>query len=290
MLPAQTARGGARTLELQSRCPFRAQAEIRLRAQPYLASASASSLSIVARCCIVCWKTCGERFGVSTHCCRSVLLTLRPWFAKPRSRHAAQALQTDTRHRSRLATLEIESVTGQVMQLLDLEKQRPPFTVQLRGSRRASTKSAGCASLCGPTASMSSRAAASCSSTTSLASHIASGTGSTCFPGRPRRPQLPLYGLAHGEQLRALAYVVVAPGTVEYRGWSDGTAVAAGVVPYPEWNAHRLRRSGGLAVLDAAMAIHDDAARTALCGGRRAGRSVAAGMRDLSPEHVVPDA
>src|SRR5690606_17945189 len=52
-------------------------------------------------------------------------------------------------------------------------------------------------------------------------------------PGRPRRPQLPLYGLAHAEQLRALAYVVLAPGAVEYRGWSDGADVGPGVVPYP---------------------------------------------------------
>jgi ATP-dependent helicase/nuclease subunit B len=53
------------------------------------------------------------------------------------------------------------------------------------------------------------------------------------WPGRPRRPQLPLYGLAHSEDLRGLAYVVVAPGAVEYRGWSDGTTVGAGVEAYP---------------------------------------------------------
>ena len=28
------------------------------------------------------------------------------------------------------------------------------------------------------------------------------------LPGRPRNPQLPLYGLAHAERLRALAYVI----------------------------------------------------------------------------------
>ena len=34
MLSGEAARGGSRTIELQSRCPFRAQAELRLRAQP----------------------------------------------------------------------------------------------------------------------------------------------------------------------------------------------------------------------------------------------------------------
>ena len=52
-------------------------------------------------------------------------------------------------------------------------------------------------------------------------------------PGRPRRPQLPLYGLAHSQQLRGLAYAVLAPGAVEYRGWSDGTPIGPGVPAYP---------------------------------------------------------
>jgi hypothetical protein len=33
--------------------------------------------------------------------------------------------------------------------------------------------------------------------------------------------------------LRALAYVVLTPGAVEYRGWSDGSNVEAGVWAYP---------------------------------------------------------
>jgi ATP-dependent helicase/nuclease subunit B len=53
------------------------------------------------------------------------------------------------------------------------------------------------------------------------------------LPGRPRRPQLPVYALAHEGELRALAYVVLAPGAIEYRGWSDGAEVGPGVEPYP---------------------------------------------------------
>jgi ATP-dependent helicase/DNAse subunit B len=52
-------------------------------------------------------------------------------------------------------------------------------------------------------------------------------------PGRPLRPQLPLYGLAHGDSLRGLAYVVLAAGAVEYRGWSDGAFIGEGVSAYP---------------------------------------------------------
>jgi hypothetical protein len=44
---------------------------------------------------------------------------------------------------------------------------------------------------------------------------------------------LPLYGLAHAETLRGLAYVVLAAGAVEYRGWSDGAWIGEGVVQYP---------------------------------------------------------
>src|SRR4029453_15940860 len=39
--------------------------------------------------------------------------------------------------------------------------------------------------------------------------------------------------LAHAERLRALAFVVLTPGAVEYRGWSDGSNVEPGVWTYP---------------------------------------------------------
>jgi hypothetical protein len=43
---------------------------------------------------------------------------------------------------------------------------------------------------------------------------------------------LPLYALAHLDRVAALAFVVLAPGKVEYRGWSNGSAVGGGVTAY----------------------------------------------------------
>jgi ATP-dependent helicase/nuclease subunit B len=52
-------------------------------------------------------------------------------------------------------------------------------------------------------------------------------------PGRPRRPQLPLYALAQEQGVNALAFAVLSPGKVEYRGWSSEPGIAFGVNVYP---------------------------------------------------------
>jgi ATP-dependent helicase/DNAse subunit B len=51
-------------------------------------------------------------------------------------------------------------------------------------------------------------------------------------PGRPRSPQLPLYALAHADQLSGIAYAVLAPGTAEIRGLADREGIANGISEY----------------------------------------------------------
>jgi ATP-dependent helicase/nuclease subunit B len=232
MLPAQKARGGARTLELQSRCPFRAQAEIRLRAQPLprvsLGVEPVDRGALLHRVLEDVWGALRTQ-----HTLLQVgVADLETKVREAARRHAAQALQTDTRHRSRIATLEIESVTSQVMQLLELEKQRPPFAVRFAeaageyeiGGLRVTLRPDRIDELAGGGELLIDY---------KLGKSHRQRDWFDVLSGRPRRPQLPLYGLARGERLRALAYVVIAPGTIEFRGWSDGTPVAAGIVAYP---------------------------------------------------------
>ncbi|MET0989001.1 MAG: PD-(D/E)XK nuclease family protein, partial [Steroidobacteraceae bacterium] len=80
------------------------------------------------------------------------------------------------------------------------------------------------------------------------------------WPGRPRKPQLPLYALAHADELAGLAFAVLAPGAVEYRGWSNGVEIAPGIAPYPlgtrrvfdppiDWNALLQRWQQSLSTL-----------------------------------------
>ena len=230
-LPAQAARGGARTLELQSRCAFRAQAEIRLRADPLpRVSVGVEPMdrgAILHRVLEDIWgglqtqqrllQTSGEQLTSRVRECAQ--------------RHAAHALRTDTRHRSRLASLEVESVVRQVLRLLEVEKQRPPFTVRL--AEAAEQYAIGGLSITLRPDRIDEIAGGELLIDYKLGSAHGPRDWFDLWPGRPRRPQLPLYGLARGERLRALAYVVLAPGAVEFRGWSDGTDVAPGIAPYP---------------------------------------------------------
>jgi ATP-dependent helicase/DNAse subunit B len=230
-LPPQAARGGARTLELQSRCAFRAQAEIRLRAEAL--PRVSIGVEPVDRGAIL-HRVLADIWGALRTQERLLKMTAADLEAQVREsaqRHAAQALRADTRHRSRLASLEVASVVRQVLRLLELEKQRPPFTVRL--AEASEQYAIGGLSIVLRPDRIDEVAGGELLIDYKLGSTHRPRDWFDVWPGRPRRPQLPLYGLARADRLRALAYVVLAPGAIEFRGWSDGTEVGAGVLPYP---------------------------------------------------------
>lgn len=226
------ARGGAAILELQSRCPFRAQAELRLRAAPVcvvsIGLEPAERGTILHRVLDDIWGALGTQ---------EALLSLDETTLAERVRDAAQrqatqVLRPTTRHRARLAALEVESVVRQVCRLLQLEKQRSPF-VPLRTEAAEPYVIGGLAVTLRPDRIDTLEGGGQLLIDYKLGdSHLPRQWLDT-RPGRPLRPQLPLYALAHQQSLRALAFVVLAPGTVEYRGWSDGVRVGTGVYPYP---------------------------------------------------------
>ena len=232
-LSVSDARGGARTLELQSRCPFRAQAEIRLRAEPMprvsLGVEPVDRGALLHRVLAEVWAGFRSQEQLLAIEDRELERQVRD----SAQRHAAQALPGDIRYRHRLAALEIESAVRQVLRLLALEKLRPPFTVRL--AEAAEQYSIG-----GMSITLRPDRIDELATGGELlidykvgGGHLARGW-IDAQPGRPKNPQLPLYGLAHAERLRALAFVVLTPGAVEYRGWSDGSEVGAGVLAYPK--------------------------------------------------------
>ncbi|HWK50609.1 MAG TPA: PD-(D/E)XK nuclease family protein [Steroidobacter sp.] len=231
-LTVRTARGGAMTLELQSRCPFRAQAQIRLGAEDMpTVSLGVEPIDrgiILHRVLEEIWSSLRSHAGLLA--VEEETLAQRVWASA--ERHTMQALQPTVRYRQRLAALEASNVAKQVLQLLAVEKQRPSFALSL--TEKSEPYAIGGLSI------------------TLQPDRIDElGTGGHLLidyklgdshsprqwldtkPGRPLRPQLPLYGLAHGESLRGLAYVVLAAGAVEYRGWSDGAFIGEGVSAYP---------------------------------------------------------
>jgi probable DNA repair protein len=231
-LPTEAARGGTRTLELQSRCPFRAQGELRLRA--YVLPRIGIGVDPIDRGAIL-HDVLAEIWAELKTYERLVATddaTLEARIRESGRRHVARALVPETRHRARLAELELESVARQIMRLLTLEKTRPPFAV-----RRAETSEpyaiGGLSITLRPDRVDELATGGELLIDYKLGDSHKPSDWLDVLPGRPRRPQLPLYGLAHEGELRGLAYVVLSPRAVEYRGWASDDNVGPGVPRYP---------------------------------------------------------
>lgn len=226
------ARGGARTLELQSQCAFRAQAEMRLHAKELpevsVGVEPRDRGKILHSVLEHIWRDLKDHATLSATDRAELALAVRGIA----ERVTAATLKVATGHRAHLARLEIESVTRQVLELLDLERTRPPFRVRL-AEEDDLFQIGGLAIRLRPDRvdELASRGALL------IDYKLGDGHKATDWldkrPGRPKSPQLPLYALAHEPALEALAFVTLAPGAVEYRGWSRSPAVGAGVAVYP---------------------------------------------------------
>jgi ATP-dependent helicase/nuclease subunit B len=232
-------RGGARILELQSHCPFRAQAEMRLHAKqtPSLAVGldPRERGKIVHRVLERLWGELQEQQALLA-LDEGALTALVRNFAERETTHVVRAT---TGRRARLAALEIASIMRQVMELLALERARPPFRVRLAEAAQVHAIG-GLAITLRPDRidELSDRGA--------LLIDYKLGDSHTprdwldSRPGRPRSPQLPLYALAHEQTLAALAFVVLAPGAVGYRGWARSDSLNGKLAIYPGKLARKL--------------------------------------------------
>jgi ATP-dependent helicase/nuclease subunit B len=226
------ATGGASILELQSRCPFKAQAQLRLKAKPLpsvgIGVQPPDRGGILHHVLQDLWGAIGTQKALLETSTEDLERRVR----ELAQQHALATLQPDTRVTERLAALEVESTVRQVMQVLAIEKLRRPFRVRFAETAERYT-------IGGMEVTLRPDRIDELAEGGELLIDYKLGAAHRPVhwldrtPGRPRSPQLPLYGLAHGDNLRALAFVVLAAGKVEYRGWSDGVDVAPGVDPYP---------------------------------------------------------
>lgn len=224
--------GGTRILELQSRCPFRAQAELRLFAQPVPTVSPAVEPTergtLVHRVLTEVWQQLQGSDGVKA-------LNLNDYAVSVRSiaqRIAQQVLPAATVHRQRLAALEVELCTQWVMLLLQVEAERLPFRVQ-RAEQIESYE------LAGLQIRIQLDRIDELPDGGKLLIDYKTGTSNhpsdwldRSEPGRPRSPQLPLYALAHRQNLAGIAFAVLAPGKAEFRGLADTPGIAPGISDY----------------------------------------------------------
>jgi len=242
-LQVQSARGGSMTIELQSRCAFRAQAQLRLRAEPLQVVSRGIEPrergNLLHKVLEGVWHELGGQQRL-LEMNDDQLVSLLHGIA---ARAAATTLQPANRVEARLVDLEVRAIVQQVQELMTIERQRPPFTVRSAETSERFALGELFIKLQPDRIDRLPNGGDLLVDYKLGESHKPRQWMDT-VPGRPRRPQLPLYALAHAESVSALSYIVAAPGTVEYRGWSDGADVATGVDNYsprpgmpPDWQA-----------------------------------------------------
>jgi probable DNA repair protein len=226
------ARGGARILELQSCCPFRAQAELRLDARALASVQFGMGLfdrgRLVHRVLAQLWSELKSQQQLADY--PPAMLEVR--VREVAQQHAARLLRSDTPLRARLQQLEIDYTVQQTLRLLEIERTRPAFFVR-------ATEQGGHLAIGGLSIAWQPDRYDELPSGGQLLIDYKLGAGYQptqwldVRPGRPRRPQLPLYALANPQQTQALAFVVLAPGDVEFRGWSAQDTGTPGIETYP---------------------------------------------------------
>jgi probable DNA repair protein len=234
-----SARGGARPLELQSQCPFRAQAEVRLLAreipQISIGVEPRARGKILHNVLEEVWRKLQDQATLIAADRAQLALEVRAIA----ERVTAAVLKVATGHRAHLARLEVDSVTRQTLELLELERTRPPFRVRFAEVAQ-SFQIGGLAITLRPDRVDELATRGALLIDYKLGDAHKANDWLDKRPGRPKSPQLPLYALAHEPALEALAFVTLAPGAVEYRGWSRTGAVGAGVPVYPAKISKRL--------------------------------------------------
>ncbi len=234
---AGAAQGGTRIVELQSRCPFRAQAELRLHARPVPTVSPAVEATergkLVHRVLTEVWQQLEDSAGLQAFADKdgSLQPALHEQVRRIATRVAQQVIPGSTPHRQRLAALEVELCTQWIMSLLQLEAQRLPFRVQQ--SEQSETYA-----LAGMTINIQLDRIDQLADGGRLLIDYKTGDSNSTgdwldkTPGRPRSPQLPLYALAHRQQLAGITFAVLAPGKAEFRGLADTDSIAPGIVDY----------------------------------------------------------
>jgi len=242
--------------ELQSRCAFRAQAQLRLHAEAIptvsLAIEPAERGVLMHRVLGELWQELKSWEGLRAALGESSLDLDAPSLALPRGtgegidnktklaqhihtiveRVAQQVLPATTTHRQRLVALEVELATQSIMALLQVELQRSPFIVR-RAEERELFKFAGLS-----IAIQLDRVDELQDGSTLLIDYKTGDANKigdwldVAYPGRPRSPQLPLYALAHREKLSGISFAVLAPGTAEFRGLANNASIAVGIRDY----------------------------------------------------------
>lgn len=253
---ADAARGGAKLLELQAACPFRAQAELRLGAraleEPEAGIAAADRGDLVHTVLARIWDRLRGQAALRVLDAPALRTLVRD--AIRRETAAARAPARSLR--AHLLAIEADWLEARVIELLEADRARPDFTIEsLEQSYRVA--------LGGLELTLRIDRVDRLSDGTLAV--IDYKTGNDADPQawlgeRPRLPQLPLYSQAVGhERVSAVAFGRVRTGETGYVGLASAAAAMPGLkdpsargwpkehATWPELQAAWERRLEGLA-------------------------------------------
>jgi ATP-dependent helicase/nuclease subunit B len=224
--PGESARGGAKLLEVQSACPFRAQAEFRLGAraleEPEIGVAASDRGDLVHNVLARIWLDIREQRALARLSPDQRLSTIRTAIAAETA-VAKRDTQGAMRH---LLDIESEWLEARIAELLAADLERPQFTVE--GVEQKLSISIG-----GLTLAL--RIDRVDRLDDGRLAVIDYKTGADAEPDawlgeRPRLPQLPLYAEALGsDQVSALAFGRVRTGDTGYCGFARDSTLFSGL-------------------------------------------------------------
>lgn len=239
-------RGGTRIFELQSKCPFRAFAELRLHATPLdevVPNVDASERGTLVHAALAdVWQQLGGSSGLHLRSNSQLEDIVRTALA----RYSTPLLDGASLHRVRLLQIEQELATERILTLLSIDRQRAAFRVAGRPETKEQVR-------VGPLTfelrldRVDELLDASHAGLKVIIDYKTGDTVSTqsWIRDRPEQPQLPLYAVTHPDALAGVVFATLGAKEVGYQGVVKEDGLLPGVKqinekylpsPYVQWN------------------------------------------------------
>ncbi len=214
-------RGGAKLIQLQAACPFRAFAELRLNAEAL--EAPEAGLNPRQRGILLhvaleqLWRTLGSHAALCEGASEEIARVIRDAVSAAISQKCAR-MEVPAWHLA-LERARLEQI---LRDWLELEKQRAPFVVGTPEQERI-------VELGGMQLRLKVDRVDRLPDGREIILDYKSGEPNTqAWSGeRPDEPQLPLYCITHGSELAAVAFAQLKRGALQFKGIASGDDVAA---------------------------------------------------------------
>lgn len=235
-VPPGRVNGGARIVELQSWCPFRAQAELRLGARPLdqvVPGIDPRERGILVHAALeALWGELRSHRGLMA----VDSLALQDRVHGIVDRLSAPLFTGASAHQARLIGIEVEVATRKLCELLEIERERQPFRVLDRPEFAQQYAAAGLVlDLKIDRIDVLEEAEEGAPQGEVVIDYK---TGSSAQPAkwwnaRPEQPQLPLYAVARGTGLAAVSFALLGARESGFKGVARVAGILPGIDAHP---------------------------------------------------------